>query len=72
MNFMRVNNEQIANMPKYTELGFKHMKIPEKLYTTILEQHSEDFKPEHCDEIEEDGVAQVINCKEVDAKNKLV
>ena len=61
MIFRRMINEQLANVPKFTELGFKKLTIPKELYKVIVEQSDENFKFEKC----EKGVNSVINCHRI-------
>ena len=64
MYFRRQCNKQLIDFPKYTKLGFQKMKIPKKLYDTIVEQCDDNYKDEKCDP----GTQAVINCHRIDSE----
>ena len=64
MYFRKSINKQLIDMPRYTQLGFKKMKIPKKLYDLIVEQCDDNFKYEEC----KPGVQSVLNCQRIDSE----
>ena len=67
MKHRRMFNQQLLEMPRYTKLGFKKMKIPKKLFDLIVEECDDNFKYETC----EGGVDKVINCQQIDSEGQV-
>ena len=44
MKYRRMFNQQLLDIPRYTKLGFKKMRIPKKLFDVIVEECDENFR----------------------------